>query len=76
MRCASLRRSLLLLVALLATDAAHAAGAARLEAGVFEPPRLAPDFSLAGYMPPNFDFAPNSGTWRYFFGRAARWPLS
>jgi hypothetical protein len=34
------------------------------------------DFSLAGYMPPNFDFAPNSGTWHYFFGRAARWPLS
>ena len=42
------RRHLALVFALLAAAAAHAAGEPALKAGVFDPPRPAPEFSLAG----------------------------
>jgi protein SCO1/2 len=43
-----MRRSLALLLLLLAAAAAGAADAPALKAGVFDPPRAAPDFSLRG----------------------------
>lgn len=49
MRPAQLKRTIVLLLALLvAAASAHAGDRAALKAGVFDPPRLAPEFTLPG----------------------------
>jgi protein SCO1 len=48
MRSTTFRRALVPLLLLLASAVATAAGEPALKAGVFDPPRAAPDFALAG----------------------------